>query len=152
MDCNHVSDRLIVGEYPSGPEDAGWLAREMGVSAVLNLQTDEDLDGLGVDWKELGGAYEALGIEVRRVPIRDFDPEDLAVHLQRAVRELRELLDAGHTVYLHCTAGAGRSPSVAVAYFHWVEGRGLLEAERLVVSRRACQPDVDAIESVERGG
>jgi len=25
-------------------------------------------------------------------------------------------------VYLHCTAGVGRSPSVAVAYYYWIKG------------------------------
>ena len=146
MDCNRILDRLIVGEYPAAPEDAEWLSRRLGVTAVLNLQTDEDLMGLGVDWEQLEQAYARLGIEVRRVEIRDFDPDDLALHLQRAVRELRDLLEDGRTVYLHCTAGAGRSPSVATAYLYWVEGKGLVESERLVLSRRPCSPDLDAIE------
>jgi protein-tyrosine phosphatase len=150
MDCNRILERLIVGEYPALPEDAEWLARHLGVSAVLNLQTDQDLRVLGIDWEKLERAYDRLGIEVRRVAIRDFDRDDLALHLPRAVRELRELLDAGHTVYLHCSAGAGRSPSVATAYLYWVEGLGLVDAERRVLARRPCSPDLDAIESAER--
>jgi protein-tyrosine phosphatase len=146
MDCDRVTDEIIVGEYPAKAYDVGWLAKRLGVTAVLSLQTDEDLEGLGVDQDELEQAYREAGIEARRVQIRDFDREDLALHLPRAVRELRELLEAGHTVYLHCTAGAGRSPSVAVAYLHWVVGKGLVEAERLVRSRRPCTPDLQAIE------
>jgi protein-tyrosine phosphatase len=146
MDCNRILDRLIVGEYPAQAEDAEWLSRHLGVTAVLNLQTDDDLAGLGVDWEELQQAYSRLGIEVRRVEIRDFDPDDLALHLPRAVRELRDLLDAGHTVYLHCTAGVGRSASVATAYLYWVGGKGLLESERLVRGRRECEPDLGSIE------
>jgi protein-tyrosine phosphatase len=146
MDCDFVTDRIIVGEFPAQAYDARWLSQRMGVTAVLNLQTDDDLDGLGVDQERLEQGYRDEGVELRRVEIRDFDTEDLVRHLPRAVTALRELLEAGHTVYLHCTAGAGRSPSVAAAYLHWVGGMGLVEAERFVRSRRACTPDLEAIE------
>jgi protein-tyrosine phosphatase len=41
---------------------------------------------------------------------------------------LRELLDAGHTVYVHCCEGVNRAPSAALAYLIRVEGRSVDEA------------------------
>ena len=90
------------------------------------------------------------GIELRRVPVRDFDHDDLQRHLPECVRVLRELIDDGHTVYVHCTAGIGRSPSVVVAYLHWVEHQRLQEAFDHVNSCRPCSPDLQAIRLASR--
>ena len=40
----------------------------------------------------------------------------------------KALLEGGHTVYAHCNVGAGRTPSVVVAYLHWREGWNLDDA------------------------
>eukprot|EP00976_Prorocentrum_cordatum_P023019 469776-Prorocentrum_minimum.AAC.1 len=54
-----------------------------------------------------------------RQPFPDFDAEGLRRGLPRAVAVLDVLLRANHRVYLHCTAGLGRSPGVAIAYQYW---------------------------------
>jgi len=58
-------------------------------------------------------------IELCRVPVRDFDLVDLREKLLECVHLLERLLAASHLVYLHCTIGAARSPTVAIAYLHW---------------------------------
>jgi protein-tyrosine phosphatase len=98
-----------------------------------------------VPWSRLEEHYRRLNIEVRRVPITDFDHDDLRACLPQGVRELAELIDAGHTVYCHCTAGIGRSPSVVVAYLHWIRRHDLDQAAAVVRQRRACSPDLRAI-------
>jgi Dual specificity phosphatase, catalytic domain len=120
------------------------MLHKAGIGAVLNLQTDEDCAFLNIDWPKLQTYYRKLGIEVRRVPVRDFDPGDLATKLPQCVLTLQELLDGGHTVYLHCTAGIGRSPTVAIAYLHWQCGMCLDEAYRHVRVRRTCSPTLDS--------
>jgi atypical dual specificity phosphatase len=84
-----------------------------------------------------------------RLPIRDFDPVDLRAKLPAAVRALRALLLAGYTVYLHCSAGTGRSPTVAIAYLHRVLGWDLGRAVAYVQRRRYCIPNPDAIRLAE---
>jgi len=37
-----ISDELLVGEYP-GRADIGWLKDTYGITAVHNLQDDDDL-------------------------------------------------------------------------------------------------------------
>src|SRR6266516_1098420 len=49
----------------------------------LNLQTDECEAYANIDWARLQAGYRLHGIEVRRVPVRDFDPEDLTIKLSR---------------------------------------------------------------------
>src|SRR2546427_7953100 len=116
MDCTKILDRLYVGSCPRTNEDIEML-HQAGIGAVLNLQTDECEAHANIDWPRLHACYDSHGIKVRRIPVRDFDPEDLATKLPDCVRTLRQLLDAGHTVYLHCTAGTGRS-RIVVRYRH----------------------------------
>lgn len=145
MNLDQVLPQVVIGSYPETPQDIDRLAREFGVTAVLNLHTDEDIDDLSVPWALLEDHYRRSNIEIRRVPITDFDHDDLQTCLPQGVRELAELIDAGHTVYCHCTAGIGRSPSVVVAYLHWIEGHDLDQAAMLIQQRRPCSPDLRAI-------
>ena len=145
MNLDQVFPQVFCGSYPETTPDIDRLKQDFGVTAVLNLHSDEDVHDLNVPWAALEDHYRGSGIELRRVPIRDFDQDDLRANLPEAVRVLQELIEEGHTVYVHCTAGMGRSPSVIVAYLHWVEHRDLDEAVSHVNGCRPCSPDVQAI-------
>jgi protein-tyrosine phosphatase len=145
MNYDPVLAHVFVGSCPESTRDIDRLREELGVTAVLNLQTDEDAQRLGIDWPRLQAHYRQSGIEDARVPVRDFDPQDLQKELPACVEALRLLLEAGHTVYVHCTAGAGRSPNVAIAYLHWVQEWDLDEAINHVANCRACVPDREVI-------
>ena len=79
------------------------------------------------------------------MPVRDFDPDDLRRNLPRCIEMLDELLRQGHTVYMHCSMGINRSPSVVIAYLHWVQGWDLERAAEHVLERRSCDPYLEAI-------
>ncbi|MCZ6451594.1 MAG: dual specificity protein phosphatase family protein, partial [Deltaproteobacteria bacterium] len=99
----------------------------------------------GRDWGSLQDHYRASGIELRRVPVRDFDPTDLREKLPECVRVLDQLLKEGRLVYVHCTAGAGRSPTVVIAHLHWCRNWDLDEAVAFVKKYRTCSPNVETI-------
>src|SRR2546427_9155801 len=80
-------------------------------------------------------SYRSSGIELLRVPVRDFDPVDLREKLPQCVRTLDQLLATDHSVYLHCTAGAGRPPTAAVHYLHLCLGPGLDQAQVYIKGR-----------------
>lgn len=143
---NQILPELYVGTYPDGSRDIEKLKRLCGITAVLNLQTDEDLREKGLHWSSLENRYKELSVKIRRVPIRDFDYEDQRRFLPEAVRTLAELLASGHKVYLHCNAGVGRSPLVAMAYLYWCRDLSFAEAVRHVQLRRPCSPYEDLIE------
>ena len=112
---------------------------------MLNVQTDDDMAYWGVDWYRLEPYYREVGVEIRRVPVRDFDLDDLRRQLPECVEVLDELLHQGHTVYVHCNMGVNRSPSIVIAYLHWVLGWDLEKATDHVLKCRSCDPYVDAI-------
>ena len=139
-----LDNRLLIGSCPESAADIDAL-KAAGISAVLNLQTDDDLLDRDIDWTAMEAHYRRLDVEVRRVPIEDFSPSDLRKKLRACVRILEGLIDAGRTVYVHCNAGINRSPTVAVAYLHWVEKHDLPAAHAHVMSRRPCDPYVQEI-------
>lgn len=137
-DYDQILPNLYVGTYPETLEDIQELKDRWGVTAVLNLQTNEDFRARGIDWPALEESYRRLGLEVTRVPMRDFDREDQQEHLSEAVKVLAGWLASGHVTYLHCNAGTGRSPLVAMAYLHWYGKLSFKQAIRHVRERRYC--------------
>ena len=152
MNHSQVLPRLFVGSCPESPEDIDRLRREAGITAVVNLQTEGDLDHWDIDWPRLQAHYRKVGIEVRRVPVQDFDPDALRANLPRCVEAVDGLMKDGHTVYVHCNAGVNRSPSVAIAYLHWIEGRTLEDAADHLARCRSCDPYIEAIRLASRKG
>jgi hypothetical protein len=146
IDYNQILPNLYVGTYPQNAEDIQELKDRWGVTAVLNLQTDEDLSERNMDWQAMEGMYKKLGMEICRVPMRDFDYEHQRQHLPEAVRVLAGLLASGHVTYLHCNAGVGRSPLVAMGYLYWCRNLGFKKAVQHVRQRRDCAPYEDLLE------
>ena len=145
MNLNQILPRLFVGSCPINADDINHLEVDYGITAILNLQTDNDFDYWDLDWSRLQTRCNELGIAVRRIPVRDFDSEDLRKKLSRCVQAVDELLRADHTVYAHCNVGAGRSPAVAIAYLHWRQGWNLDEAIEHVTRCRSCSPNIETI-------
>jgi len=146
---DRILPELYVGALPEGSDDVEAL-RDCGVSAVLSLQSDVDLRVRKLTWESQESTYRRFGLEAQRAPMRDFDPENQRLTLPGAVRVLSRLLAAGHTVYLHCSAGVGRSPLVAMAYLYWCRRFGLKEAIEHVRERRPCTPNVELLEDSRR--
>jgi len=146
MNFNMILPDLFVGSFPEGRKDIDRLKRTCGVTAILNLQSDEDLRERGLEWRFLERTYTELGMDARRVSMRDFDYHNQRQVLPQAVRVLAQLLACGHITYLHCNAGMGRSPLVAMAYLYWCRGVGLWEAIQYVEIRRPCSPYDDLLE------
>src|SRR3989442_15954708 len=116
MNYAQLFPQLFIGSHPKSTDDIERLLLKAGITAVLNLQTDEDMQSANLDWEPLEASYRSSGIELLRVPVRDFDPVDLREKLPQCVRTLDQLLATDHSVYLHCTAGARPPPPLAIAY------------------------------------
>jgi hypothetical protein len=144
MDFDQILPNLYVGSYPEDTSDIDRL-HAAGITAVLSLQSEEDCDYLGLETADLAGRYASLGLETRRVSIRDFDDGDLRDKLPVAVETLAELLEDGHAGFVHCTAGVNRSPSVVICYLHWMLGWDLQRAAEHVTSCRRCDPMMTVI-------
>ncbi len=109
-----VENELAAGAYPASldPTDGSMVLRllDAGVTAFVNLT--QDLDRSSVD--ATLNRYDAfLGdhVVVARHPIRDLDvpPVDAMVD---TLDTIDHLLGDGHTVYVHCWGGIGRTGTV----------------------------------------
>lgn len=139
-----ILEDLIVGSQPRSPQDIDHIAESLGCTAILNLQQDKDLAYWGVDINALRARCEQHGVQLLRCPARDFDPHSLRATLPASVRVLDEALRRGR-VYVHCTAGLGRAPAVAIAWLYWCGGMQLDEAYSYLTEVRPCGPKRDAV-------
>ncbi|KAL2525920.1 Phosphoglucan phosphatase DSP4 [Abeliophyllum distichum] len=148
MNYNFIRPDLIVGSCLQTPEDVDKL-RSIGVKTIFCLQKDSDLEYFGVDISAIREyANSCSDIQHLRAEIRDFDAFDLRVRLPAVVSKLHKAINQNRGVtYVHCTAGLGRAPAVALAYMFWVQGYKLSEAHNLLMSKRPCFPKLDAIKS-----
>ncbi|KAI9124386.1 hypothetical protein K1719_004308 [Acacia pycnantha] len=148
INYNFIRPDIIVGSCLQTPEDVDKL-RAVGVKTIFCLQQDPDLEYFGVDIKAIQEyAASCNDIQHLRAEIRDFNAFDLRMRLPTVVSKLYKAINHnGGVTYIHCTAGLGRAPAVALAYMFWVQGYKLDEAYRLLLSKRSCFPKLDAIKS-----
>jgi protein-tyrosine phosphatase len=114
-----VRPGLFVG--PSvHPSDLPRLHRA-GITAILSLQEPErDLPAAAIERMRQSCQPR---IELHNVAVPDYDPRALIDRLASALHVLHNLLARKRIVYVHCSEGVNRAPSVALA--HLVRHEGL---------------------------
>ncbi|KAL6597361.1 hypothetical protein ACP70R_046801 [Stipagrostis hirtigluma subsp. patula] len=141
-----ISDSLIVGSQPQKPEDIDHLKDEEKVAYILCLQQDKDIEYWGIDFQAIVSRCKEVGIQHIRRPAVDFDPNSLRSQLPKAVSALEWAISQRKgRVYVHCTAGLGRAPAVAIAFMFWFENMDLNTAYDKLTSIRPCGPSKRAI-------
>jgi protein-tyrosine phosphatase len=131
-----ITEELIVGSFPGNRDAIRHIRERSEVTAILSLQSDDDHSDYDIDWFDLQGYGEELGLVMKRVPMLDFDPADQRRVLGEAVHCLASLRRDGHLVYVHCTAGINRSPLVVLGYLTYCQGVSLEDASLLLVTNR----------------
>jgi len=133
---------LCPGRMDRGRDLAADLVslRETGATVLVTLATREELAWAGVP--DLDVHARAAGLETIAMPIRDQEaPSDAA--MTELTLAIREKLDAGHSVVVHCMGGLGRSGLVAACV---LVDRGRSPSEALAAVREARGPR--AVESI----
>lgn len=149
LDCNEIiQNKLWIGGYVQ-PEEVRLL-HQLRITTVLSLQSNQDLKNYNISQKKLLKAYALADIELHHIPTQDFDKSALQANLLHAIEELeRALAPHWSRVYLHCTAGINRGPTLAAAYLIKHYGLSSKEAYDYVVTRRDCSPYLDILEAYE---
>ncbi|PKA48056.1 Phosphoglucan phosphatase DSP4, chloroplastic [Apostasia shenzhenica] len=109
MNYNFIRPDLIVGSCLQSPSDVDKLVK-IGVRTIFCLQQNSDLE--------------------------DFDAFDLRMRLPAVVSKLHRVINRnGGVTYIHCTAGLGRAPAVAVAmdYVQDIDCFNFWSCERLAM-------------------
>ena len=86
-----IQARVYVGSGPTTEEDVARL-KQMNITVVISLQTDEDLVSRETDWEQLLNWYEESEIDARRFPINDFDEDDMSKRIGEPIKLLNDFL------------------------------------------------------------
>jgi hypothetical protein len=113
---NRVLDWLYVGSVRDAENDD--VLKAEGIGAVLTLA-----------WP-----IEHPDIAVRRVYFEDGEPIPDEV-FDKALSFVRQQRRQGRKILIACSAGVSRSPSIAVAVLHELDGYPLVEAFRTVLGK-----------------
>ncbi|XP_057220000.1 laforin isoform X2 [Malurus melanocephalus] len=135
------------------------LKHELGVTAVMNFQTESDI--VQNSWgcnrypepmspETLMRLYKEEGLAYVWLPTADMSTEGRIQMLPQAVCLLHGLLENGHTVYVHCNAGVGRSTAAVSGWLRYVMGWSLRKVQYFLASRRpAVYIDEEALNRAE---
>jgi protein-tyrosine phosphatase len=153
IDASQITPWLWCGQEPANAEALRELRDRIGLTGVLNVQTRTDMRAGWFDLPAREIAHVALGLVLRWVPIVDFDDDSLERELPRAVAALDELRHAAPNavVFIHCTVGVQRSPTVVAAYLAWRLGYEIEDAAaRVRAARPIAAPRVGVIRACRR--
>ncbi len=141
-----VEPGVFIGSAPQSSVDVARL-KQMKITAIICLQSDDDLKARKIDWSKLQESYKHNDISVNRFPINDFDEVDLGCKVVEPIKRLNELLSAKHKVYVHCNAGVCRAPATVLGYLCHYQGMSL-EAGlgQIRIARPIANPYKSAVE------
>mmetsp|Transcript_5298 Transcript_5298/g.8928 ORF Transcript_5298/g.8928 Transcript_5298/m.8928 type:complete len:295 (+) Transcript_5298:843-1727(+) len=118
---------ITVGSFPQNEMEIHQM-RDAGVTAVLDIQTGTDYRQRGYVMERMLRFYKSVGINlVLNFPVSDVREEEYIDQLFQACMHLHDMIDVkGHHVYLHCSTGVSRAPTLALVYLalflkhkHW---------------------------------
>jgi hypothetical protein len=142
--------QLLAGPYPAPWYSGGEQAREQlralleaGITFFLDLTEEREVAPY---WPDLMGEAAAQGREVthRRLAIPDMATpgrDEMVIILDA----LDAALDAGHTVYVHCLGGIGRTGTVIGCFLarHGLDGPTALDEIVRLRGGRTNSPQTD---------
>ena len=158
-----ITPGMLVGTQIKSPEDVDRLVDFEGMTSVINMQQDKDVEYWGVDLKPVIQRCKERGVQYIRVPAVDFSGDSLRGVSAKAAAALEYCMrgdfetsdgqdgsDAGPpppgTCYCHCTAGLGRSPGAVIAWMYWFGDFSRLDdAYDFLTFKRPCGPKKEAI-------
>ncbi|MFT7639401.1 MAG: atypical dual specificity phosphatase [Pirellulaceae bacterium] len=121
---DRINSGIILGALPLRRDVVNM--HKDGVRAVVN--TCEEYAG---PVKE----YERHGIDQFRMPTIDFTHPKLE-DVEAAVEFMKQNIDRGETVYVHCKAGRARSATVVLCYLIAYEGMTPEEGQKFLLEKR----------------
>ncbi|XP_017341821.1 laforin [Ictalurus punctatus] len=149
MHFSKILPRIWLGSCPRRVEHVTLkLKHELGVTAVMNFQTEWDVvsnsHGCRRDPDDhmtpetMMHLYRDCGLAYVWIPTPDMSTEGRVRMLPQAVYLLYGLLENGHSVYVHCNAGVGRSTAAVCGLLMYVLGWSLRKVQYYITTRRAA--------------
>ncbi|MHB0922738.1 MAG: protein-tyrosine phosphatase family protein [Bellilinea sp.] len=130
-----VTPQLFVG--PQFKRNGWRQLRKWGISGVVNLRREFDDLSLGVNIPHY-----------LHLPTTDDAPPTLE-DLARGVDFIREMIEGGGKVYIHCGAGVGRAPTMAAAYLITLGDTPQQAYDRIRSNRQFIRPTAGQREQLQ---
>ncbi|KAH9249726.1 hypothetical protein BASA81_012522 [Batrachochytrium salamandrivorans] len=122
-----ITNRLVLsGFYSATDHQLAQLRQEFGISGVVNLAHGDVLDG------QRAHRHQAAGMAYLGLAARDETGYDIMQHWD----EVSKFAQSHERVLVHCMAGVNRSAALVVALVCRETQRDLVEAVRLVQTKR----------------
>ncbi|CAD8212135.1 unnamed protein product [Paramecium pentaurelia] len=117
LNYNQILENIYVGSFLYSDEI--HILQKLGVDAIVNLQTIEDL--INKDLQEdyfdyIRQSCESYQITYSHFPIRDCNKRSFLKKGMQAHQILKKLIQEGKCVYVHCTDGIQRSIQTIILY------------------------------------
>lgn len=113
---SRVTPALYVG--PQHRANGKRALAQAGIAYILNMRSefDDDAHGLTLTPDTPPGSSPAdVRASYCHLPTPDDEAPSMA-HLAQGIAFIESALDSGGKVYIHCSAGVGRAPTMAAAY------------------------------------
>ncbi|CBZ52253.1 putative dual-specificity phosphatase laforin [Neospora caninum Liverpool] len=143
MHYSTIFPRFFVGSCPRQLKHILHLKEELKVTCIVNLQTEQDLCNNYPDpiassrsAEAVSHLYDGSGLRYVWLPTADMCDSARKIAVANAAFLLLGLVKSGHSVYIHCNAGVGRSVAAACAFLCFSVGLDLRKANFLICARR----------------
>ncbi|KAM0938120.1 putative Dual specificity protein phosphatase [Dioscorea sansibarensis] len=145
MQYSKITEQIYVGSCIQTDRDVRTLSDVLGITAVLNFQSESECVNWGINSKSINESCRQHNILMVNYPIREVDSMDLRKKLPFCVGLLLRLLRKNYRIFVTCTTGFDRSPACVIAYLHWIQDTPLQAAHNFVSGLHSCRPDRPAI-------
>ncbi|CAA6671457.1 unnamed protein product [Spirodela intermedia] len=132
MQYSKITEQIYIGSCIQTEADVRTLGSVVGITAVLNFQSESERANWGINSESINDACRRHNILMVNYPIREVDSMDLRKKLPFCVGLLLRLLRKN---FRRCV----------IAYLHWIQDTALHAAHNFVTGLHSCRPDRAAI-------
>lgn len=122
---SRVTDYVYVG--PQHRANGKRALEHAGITHIINMRSEFDDESYGLTLGDVRSDNYCY------LPTIDDDPIS-AEHIEKGIAFIGSAIESGGKVYIHCSAGVGRAPSMAAAF---LISRGYSTEEALGLIRQA---------------